>query len=104
VELDVTLRDARLAAPVEAAAYFMVAEALTNVAKYASASRAWVDVVQHERHLAVEVGDDGAGGVSLRPGRGLQGLSDRIAAINGTLTIDSKPGAGTVLRAKLPIG
>jgi PAS domain S-box-containing protein len=103
VELSVALTGPRLAMPVEAAAYFTVAEALTNVAKYARATRAWVDVEQLERCLGVEVGDDGVGGATLLPGSGLQGLSDRIAAVNGTLTIDSPPGAGTVLRARLPI-
>ncbi|MGZ6639435.1 MAG: PAS domain-containing protein [Solirubrobacteraceae bacterium] len=92
-----------LAMPIEAAAYFTVAEALTNVAKYARASRAWVDVNQREGYLRVEIGDDGAGGADVRPGSGLQGLRDRIAAVNGTLTIDSQPGAGTILRARLPI-
>jgi signal transduction histidine kinase len=103
VELRLALRTPRFTEPVEAAAYFVVSEALTNVAKYARASRAWVDVEQHDRHLSVEVGDDGQGGADLRPGRGLQGLGDRVAAINGTLTINSGPGAGTVVRAKLPI-
>ena len=93
----------RLAIPIEAAAYFTVAEALTNVAKYANANRAWVDVNQREGYLRVEIGDDGAGGADVRPGSGLQGLRDRIAAVNGTLTIDSQPGAGTILRAQLPI-
>jgi len=92
----------RLAIPIEAAAYFTVAEALTNVAKYARAKRAWVDVDQREGYLRVEIGDDGAGGADLQPGSGLQGLRDRIAAVNGTLTIDSQPGAGTILRARLP--
>ncbi len=102
VELHAKLSD-RLAMPIEAAAYFTVAEALTNVAKYARASRAWIEVDQGPDCLRVEIGDDGAGGAGLRPGSGLQGLRDRIAAVNGTLTIDSRPGAGTVLRARLPI-
>jgi PAS domain S-box-containing protein len=93
----------RLPMPIEAAAYFTVAEALTNIAKYARAQRAWIDVDECEGCLRVEVGDDGAGGADLRPGSGLQGLRDRIAAINGTLTIESQPGAGTILRARLPI-
>ena len=93
----------RLAMPIEAAAYFTVTEALTNVAKYARANRAWVDIDQREGYLRVEIGDDGAGGANVRPGSGLQGLRDRIAAVNGTLTIDSQPGAGTILRARLPI-
>ena len=89
--------------PVEAAAYFMVCEALTNVAKHARATHAWVNVEPLDGHLGVEVGDDGAGGADRRAGSGLQGLRDRIAAVNGILTIDSQPGAGTVLRARLPI-
>jgi signal transduction histidine kinase len=104
VALSVALPRPRVAASVEAAAYFTVSEALTNVAKYARATRAWVDVKQVRDHLGVEVGDDGGGGAHLRPGCGLQGLHDRIAALNGTLTIDSPPGAGTVLRARLPTG
>ncbi len=102
VELRTELSE-RLAMPIEATAYFMVAEALTNVAKYAHAKRAWVDVDQGDGYLRVEIGDDGAGGADLRSGSGLQGLRDRIAAVNGLLTIDSRPGAGTILRARLPI-
>ena len=103
VELRVALPNLRLAMPVEAAAYFMVCEALTNVAKHARATHAWVNVEPLDGHLGVEVGDDGAGGADRRAGSGLQGLRDRIAAVNGILTIDSQPGAGTVLRARLPI-
>ena len=104
VELRVELPERPLATSIEAAAYFTVSEALTNVARYAHATHAWIDIDEHEGHLGVEVGDDGEGGADLQPGRGLQGLRDRIAAINGTLTIDSRPGAGTILRARLPIG
>ena len=103
VELRVALPKPRLAMSVEAAAYFTVCEALTNVAKHARATRAWVNVEPLDDHLGVEVGDDGAGGADLSAGSGLQGLRDRVAAVNGTLTIDSQPGAGTVLRARLPI-
>ncbi len=103
VELRVELPEGPLATSVEAAAYFTVSEALTNVARYAHATRAWIDIDQQEGYLGVEVGDDGKGGADLRPGCGLQGLRDRIAAVNGTLTIDSRPGAGTILRARLPI-
>ncbi len=103
VELRVALPRPRLAMPVEAAAYFTVCEALTNVAKHARATRAWVNVEPLDGQLGVEVGDDGAGGVDLSAGSGLQGLRDRIAAVNGTLTMESRPGAGTVLRARLPI-
>jgi signal transduction histidine kinase len=103
VELRIVLPNPRLATSVEAAAYFTVCEALTNVAKHAHATHAWVNVEPLGGHLAVEVGDDGAGGADRRAGTGLQGLRDRIAAVNGTLIIDSQPGAGTVLRARLPI-
>jgi PAS domain S-box-containing protein len=103
VELRVALPNPRLAMPVEAAAYFTICEALTNVAKHARATRVWVNVEPLDDHLSVEVGDDGAGGADLSAGSGLQGLRDRIAAVNGTLTIDSHPGAGTVLRARLPL-
>jgi PAS domain S-box-containing protein len=102
VELRTDLTE-RLATRIEAAAYFTVAEALTNVAKYACAQRAWIDVNQRGGYLRVEVGDDGAGGADPQPGSGLQGLRDRIAAVNGTLSIESRPGAGTILRARLPI-
>ena len=103
VELRIALPRPRLATSVEAAAYFTVCEALTNISKYAHATRAWINVEQLDGHLSVEVGDDGSGGADLTAGSGLQGLRDRIAAVNGTLTIDSQPGAGTVLRARLPI-
>ena len=103
VELRVALPNPRLALPVEAAAYFTVCEALTNVAKHARATRAWVIVEPLDGHLGVEVGDDGAGGADRHAGSGLQGLRDRVAAVNGTLTINSQPGAGTILQARLPI-
>ncbi len=103
VELSVDLPDDRLPMPVEAAAYYTVCEALTNVAKYARASRAWVTVQRRAGALEVEVGDDGVGGAALGSGSGLQGLRDRIAAVNGTLRIESEPAAGTVLRARLPV-
>jgi len=103
VELRVALPAARLPISVEAAAYFTVCEALTNVAKYARASRAWVDVERRDGHLDVEVGDDGVGGADFDSGSGLQGLSDRVAAVSGTLEIASRPGAGTVLRVRVPI-
>jgi PAS domain S-box-containing protein len=99
VELTVALPDERLPILIEAAAYFTVCEALTNVAKYAQATRAWVTVELHPSELRVVVGDDGVGGVAS----GLQGLRDRIAAVNGTLQIESAAGSGTVLRARLPV-
>jgi PAS domain S-box-containing protein len=103
VELRVVLPAERLPISVEAAAYFTVCEALTNVAKYAQASRAWVDVERSDGHLDVAVGDDGVGGADFARGSGLQGLRDRVAAVSGSLELDSRPGAGTVVRARLPI-
>jgi signal transduction histidine kinase len=103
VALRVALPPVRLAISVEAAAYFTVCEALTNVDKYARANRAWVKVERRDGHLDVEVGDDGVGGADMSTGTGLQGLRDRIAAVNGTLDIDSRPGTGTVLHARLPV-
>jgi signal transduction histidine kinase len=102
VELRLGIGERRLALPIEAAAYYTVCEALTNVAKYANASYAWVSVAQDDGHLDVEVGDDGAGGADLR-GSGLQGLRDRVSAVDGTLDVESAPGGGTVLRARLPV-
>ena len=103
LDLNVVLPAARLPISVEAAAYFTVCEALTNVDKYARATRAWVNVELRDGELHVEIGDDGIGGANLHSGTGLEGLRDRIAAVNGTLDIDSRPDAGTVLRARLPL-
>jgi PAS domain S-box-containing protein len=103
VALRVALPSQRLAISVEAAAYFTVCEALTNIAKHARASRAWVNIEQRDGHLDVEVGDDGIGGANMSSGSGLQGLRDRVAAVNGTLDIDSRPRTGTVLHARLPV-
>ena len=102
VELRTALVE-RLPIAVESAAYFTVCEALTNVAKYAEASHAWVVVERRNGHLAVEIGDDGVGGVDPCAGSGLDGLRDRIAALDGTLEITSSPDHGTTLRAQLPV-
>jgi signal transduction histidine kinase len=104
VKLSVVLSAERLPIGVEAAAYFTVCEALANVDKYAGATHAWVDVQRRNGYLDVEVGDDGVGGADAHDGSGLQGLRDRIAAVNGTLHVHSPRAAGTVLRAQLPIG
>ena len=103
VDLTIELAAERLGDQVQAAAYYTVCEGLTNVAKYARATHAWVHVHQSDSHLSVEIGDDGAGGAVLRTGSGLEGLRDRIAAVSGTLECDSRLGVGTVLRAQLPI-
>ncbi len=93
----------RLPAPVEAAAYYLVAEALTNVARYAHASSARVEVRRVDDSLEVLVADDGVGGVDPEAGSGLRGLDDRVAAVGGTLEIDSPLGGGTRLRARIPV-
>jgi len=93
----------RLPASVEAAAYFVVAEALTNVAKYANASEARVSVARANGHAVVEVADDGVGGADPALGSGLRGLADRVAALDGRLELQSPEGAGTVLRAEIPV-
>jgi signal transduction histidine kinase len=101
VDLDVT--GSRLAPEVEASAYFVVVEALTNVVKHAHATRVGVTaVVEDHRTLRIEVRDDGTGGADPT-GSGLTGISDRVAALGGTLRIDSPPGGGTVLAAMLPL-
>jgi signal transduction histidine kinase len=94
--------DERLAAPIEAAAYFVVSEALANVAKHAHASAVSVSIGCHDDSLVVEVEDDGVGGAQPKAGSGLSGLADRVHALDGRLTIESEPGFGTHLRAELP--
>ncbi len=103
VEVDVDL-DRRPPATIEEAAYFLVAEALTNVAKHAAASRAWVQISCASGKVRIEVGDDGAGGASSVPGGGLAGLADRFAGLDGTMDVMSPPGGPTVIRAELPCG
>jgi signal transduction histidine kinase len=94
--------DERLPAPIESAAYFVVAEALTNVARYAQATRADVEVRRDGDELLVVVADDGVGGVDVAAGSGLRGLQDRLAAVDGALRIDSPRDAGTRLEARIP--
>jgi signal transduction histidine kinase len=93
----------RLPEPIEAAAYFVVAEALTNVAKYASATQATVRVSWSNGTALVEVADDGCGGADPDRGTGLRGLADRVQALDGKLAISSPPGQGTRLRAEMPV-
>jgi signal transduction histidine kinase len=101
VELE-TLPDRRLPEPVEAAAYYVVAEALANVNKHAGASRATVRADAGEHSLAVSVADDGVGGAD-EAGGGLAGLADRVEALGGRLVLESPQGGGTTLRAELPL-
>jgi PAS domain S-box-containing protein len=93
----------RLPESVEVAIYYLVAEALTNSAKYAQASRATLDVSRVEDRAVVEITDDGIGGADLTKGSGLRGLCDRIGALGGQLVIDSPPGRGTSIRATIPL-
>jgi signal transduction histidine kinase len=88
---------------VESAAYFVACEALANTAKYAQASHATVSIQQQNGRLIVEVADDGVGGARTDEGTGLTGLQDRIAALDGLLTIDSPKGCGTKVIAELPL-
>jgi PAS domain S-box-containing protein len=92
----------RLPEPVEAGAYYLIAEALTNVAKYANASVVTVSVTAGAGRVVVEVTDDGIGGADPATGSGLRGLADRVEALGGTLTVVSPMGAGTSLRAEIP--
>ena len=89
--------------PPRDAAYFTVAEALTNVAKYAQARHAAVTVERMAGRVVAEVADDGVGGADLAKGSGLRGLSDRVAALDGRLVLDSSPEGGTRLRAEFPL-
>jgi PAS domain S-box-containing protein len=88
---------------VESAAYFVVAEALTNVAKYANAGAARVTATSSDGWLMLTIEDDGVGGARASTGSGLSGLHDRIAALNGTLAVDSPANGGTRIRAEIPL-
>jgi signal transduction histidine kinase len=101
VTVDVTRE--RLPPALEATAYFVVAEALTNTAKHAHASTAQVTARVEDDALRVEVRDDGVGGARIDASSGLLGLRDRAAALDGELHVHSPPGGGTVVEAKLPI-
>ena len=101
VGLDVV--DERFAQPVEVAVYYLVSEALTNAAKYADPTGVSVTVQRTDDGLAAEIADDGSGGANPDGGTGLRGLGDRVEALGGHLRIDSPPGAGTRIRAELPL-
>ncbi|MEO3826533.1 sensor domain-containing protein [Actinomadura sp. B10D3] len=101
VEVSVDLPE-RPPAAVESIAYFIVAESLANIAKYARATRASVRVVREDRWVVVEVIDNGMGGAVARPDGGLAGLADRAATIDGMLIVDSPAGGPTIIRADLP--
>jgi len=101
VELEIDL-DERPPEPVELAAYYLVAESLTNVGKHADAASAQVRVKQRDGSLVVAVDDDGVGGANADGGSGLRGLADRVEALGGRLEVSSPPGDGTRIRAEIP--
>jgi signal transduction histidine kinase len=104
VPVGVDVATGRLPGPVESTAYIVVAEALTNAAKHARAGEITVRIARRDDLLVVEVSDDGAGGADPARGSGLRGLADRVAAIDGRLTVTSPAGGPTVVRAELPCG
>jgi signal transduction histidine kinase len=93
----------RLPRPVEAAAYYVVAEAITNVAKYSHASGATVSVRRSREGASITVSDDGVGGADPDRGSGLRGLAARVEALNGRLEVDSAPERGTRITAEIPV-
>src|SRR5262249_50769210 len=102
VPVTVTSDGERLSAHVETAAYFVVAEALANIAKYAHAARAHVTLARENGNAIIDVQDDGIGGAHATSGSGLTGLADRVAALGGRLPIASPGGAGTHVTAVIP--
>ena len=102
VQIDASV-DGRLPDPVEAAAYFVVSEALTNVVRHSGAERAEVGIRRDDGRLVVEVADDGSGGADPA-GSGLRGLADRVGALDGRLQVDDPAGGGTIVRADIPLG
>jgi signal transduction histidine kinase len=102
VRLDIRI-DGRLPEPIELAAYYAVAEALTNAAKHASASVVDVQAEAGPDVLHVRVRDDGRGGADVTGGSGLVGLYDRVEALGGRFAVSSPPGAGTTLDIELPV-
>jgi signal transduction histidine kinase len=102
VRVDVQATQERFASDLEAAAYFIGCEGLTNAVKHAGATRIALTAARRNGKLVVSVADDGVGGAAPDAGSGLRGLSDRVAALGGTLRLESAPGAGTTLTAELP--
>ncbi|HWL33590.1 MAG TPA: PAS domain S-box protein [Gaiellaceae bacterium] len=103
IPVEIETPDVELPQAVEAAAYYVIAEALANVIKYARASVVTVRITCDESSTRVEVVDDGVGGADAAGGSGLRGLSDRVAALEGTLTVDSPPAGGTRIVAEIPL-
>jgi signal transduction histidine kinase len=101
IDVDVSL-PGRLPPPIEVAAYYVVSEALTNIAKHSRARRGFVRGRLRDGVLVVEVGDDGVGGADPAAGSGLTGLADRVAVTDGVMTLSSPPGGPTSLRVEIP--
>jgi signal transduction histidine kinase len=104
VPVQVTVAGDQVPSPVAVVAYFVCAEALTNVAKHAAASRVAVSVTARSGQVRVEIEDDGVGGADPGRGSGLRGLADRVETVGGTLQVTSAPGQGTRLAAEIPLG
>ena len=102
VDVSVDIGSERYSPAVEGAAYFVISEALANVTKYAKATTATVRVRGLSDHMTIEVSDDGIGGADPRTGSGLRGLADRLAALDGTITVVSPVGGGTKISALIP--
>jgi signal transduction histidine kinase len=100
--VEIAIPQDRYPTAVESAAYFVVAEALTNVTKHAGARQAWVTVAVEDGCLVVEVRDDGVGGATPE-GTGFVGMEDRLAALDGRLRVTSPPGGGTIIAAAIPL-
>jgi signal transduction histidine kinase len=103
VPIELRMSVSRLPSDIEAGAYFVCSEALANLAKHARASSAVIEVATEGGRLVVEVADDGVGGADERRGTGLRGLTDRVEALGGRLTVSSSEGGGTRLTAELPL-
>ena len=101
--IEITVPPDRLPAPVEAAVYYVVSEAVTNVVKHAQATTVTVTVNADEYAVTVTIADDGVGGADPDDGTGLSGLRDRVAALDGSLHIESKRGSGTAVMAEIPL-
>ena len=103
VDIHSTL-DRRLPPAVETAAYYVVAETLTNVGRHSGATRAEVEVRREDGDVVIGISDDGRGGAERRPGSGLEGLAQRVEALDGSITVDSPDGGPTTITARMPCG
>jgi signal transduction histidine kinase len=103
IPISVSAPHERFPEAIESTAYFIACEALANIAKYAHASTAEISVQRVDSRLVVDIADDGIGGADQNEGSGLAGLADRVAAVDGTLTVQSPAGKGTRIRAELPL-